>query len=92
MDFDLFIVVVVQVLYGIASLALTGLGLAIIFGMMRVINFAHGEFMMIGGYAVVLTTRAGVNVWLAMLVVAPVVAGLIGLLFERILIAFFTGA
>ena len=88
---DLALVVVIQILYGIASLALTGLGLAIIFGMMRVINFAHGEFMMIGGYAVVLATRSGINIWLAILVVAPIVTGLLGLLFERILIRFLYG-
>ena len=88
---DLALVVVIQIIYGIASLALTALGLAIIFGMMRVINFAHGEFMMIGGYAVVLATRSGVNIWLAILVIAPIVTGLLGLLFERILIRFLYG-
>ena len=41
---------IIEVLNGIASLALACAGLAIIFGMMRVINFAHGEFMMLGAY------------------------------------------
>ncbi len=88
---DLTLVIVVQVLYGVASLALAGLGLAIIFGMMRVINFAHGELMMIGGYSVVVATRSGVNVWVAMLIVAPIVSGIVGLVFERILIRFLYG-
>ena len=38
---DFAAVVVIQVVYAIASLALISIGLAIIFGMMRVINFAH---------------------------------------------------
>ena len=55
----------------VALLTLISLGLAIIFGMMRVINFAHGEFIMLGGYATVLSANHGVNIWIAMLVVAP---------------------
>jgi branched-subunit amino acid ABC-type transport system permease component len=62
------------------------LGLAVIFGMMRVINFAHGEFLMIGGYAFVLSTKAGINIWLAMLVVAPAVVAAFSVLIERIII------
>ena len=46
---------------------------------------------MIGGYAVLLATRSGVNIWLAILVIAPIVTGLLGLLFERILIRFLYG-
>jgi branched-chain amino acid transport system permease protein len=83
---DFAAIVVIQVLYAIASLALISLGLAIIFGMMRVINFAHGEFLMLGGYAVVLPVEAGVNLWLAMLVIAPVTVGLFGIVVERIII------
>ena len=43
-------VVFLEILYMIAFLALTSAGLAVVFGMMRVINLAHGEFVMIGGY------------------------------------------
>lgn len=50
---DLALVVVIQVLYAVASLVIISAGLAVIFGMMKVINLAHGEFMMLGAYSVI---------------------------------------
>ncbi|MGI9334071.1 MAG: branched-chain amino acid ABC transporter permease [Gammaproteobacteria bacterium] len=88
---DLAAVLLLQILYGVASLALISVGLAIVFGMMRVINLAHGEFLMLGVYTVVVSTNAGVNLWFAMLVLAPVVVGLIGVIVERLLIRFLYG-
>jgi len=82
---------IIEVLNGISSLALTCAGLAIIFGMMRVINFAHGEFMMLGGYTTVVATNAGVNIWVSMLILSPLVVGIIGIISERLLIRFFYG-
>jgi branched-chain amino acid transport system permease protein len=84
-------VVLLEVLYMIAFLALTSAGLAIVFGMMRVINLAHGEFVMLGGYMTIACVKAGLNVYVAMLVVAPLVVGLWGLLVERLVIRFLYG-
>ena len=41
---------------------------------------------MLGGYTVVVTTNAGVDLWFAMLVLAPLIVGLIGVIVERLLI------
>ncbi|MEM8795690.1 MAG: branched-chain amino acid ABC transporter permease [Pseudomonadota bacterium] len=88
---DYAVVLVLQIIAGIANIALIALGLAIIFGMMRVINLAHGEFLMLGGYTVVVTTNLGVNIWIAMFICAPIVVGLIGVIVERVLIRFLYG-
>ncbi|HEV7577657.1 MAG TPA: branched-chain amino acid ABC transporter permease [Caldimonas sp.] len=79
-------VVFLEILYMIAFLALTSAGLAVVFGMMRVINLAHGEFVMIGGYVTIFANRAGIDIWFAMLVLAPLVVGVIGLVVERVVI------
>jgi branched-chain amino acid transport system permease protein len=79
-------VVFLEIIYMIAFLALTSAGLAVVFGMMRVINLAHGEFVMIGGYTTIACAKAGVNVYFAMLVVSPLVVGILGLLVERLVV------
>ncbi len=88
---DLAALLGIQVLYAIASLALISLGLAIIFGMMKVINLAHGEFLMLGGYAAIEANKLGLNIWIAMLVVAPLVVGAIGVIVERTIIRWLYG-
>ncbi|GAB3803772.1 branched-chain amino acid ABC transporter permease [Micromonospora zhanjiangensis] len=66
-----------------AFYALLALGLAVIFGMLRVVNFAHGAFYMLGAMgAYVLLTEAGVPFWAA-LVIMPVGLGLLGMGLER---------
>jgi branched-subunit amino acid ABC-type transport system permease component len=88
---DLVTLLAIQVLYAIASLALMSVGLAIIFGMMKVINLAHGEFLMLGGYAAIEANRFGLSIWVAMLIVAPIVVGAIGIIVERTIIRWLYG-
>lgn len=88
---DIYLIILLDVINGTASLFLLCLGLAIIFGMMKIINLAHGEFIMLGAYATVISTNAGVNIWIAMLLIAPLFVGLVGLLIERYLIRFLYG-
>lgn len=84
-------VVALEILYMIAFLVLTSAGLAIVFGMMRVINLAHGEFVMLGGYVTIACDKAGLNIYFAMLVVSPLVVGAVGLIVERAIIRFLYG-
>lgn len=84
-------IVVLEILYMIAFLALISAGLAIVFGMMRVINLAHGEFVMLGGYTTIAAAKAGINLYLAMLVISPIVVGLVGLVVERLIVRFLYG-
>ena len=70
--------------------ALIGIGLTLIFGVMRVINFAHGELVMLGMYATwILFTRLGWDPYLSILVVAPLLflwgAGLQSVVVNRVL-------
>jgi branched-subunit amino acid ABC-type transport system permease component len=88
---DLAVIVLDQILTSIASLILISIGLAVIFGMMRVINLAHGEFIMLGGYTVITSVNAGVNLWFASLVLAPLVVGAFGFLVERTIVRFLYG-
>ena len=78
-----------QLLIGIingAFYALLSLGLAVIFGLLKIINFAHGAMYMLGALVtVVLFDLLGVNYWVA-LFVAPVLVGAFGLLIEYFLL------
>jgi branched-chain amino acid transport system permease protein len=66
--------------------AMAALGLSIAFGVLRVVNLAHGEIMTLGAYIAFLVMAAsGVNVWVALLVVVPVV-GFIGYWVQRALL------
>lgn len=67
--------------------ALLSLGLAVIFGLLRVINFAHGAQYMLGAFvALLLLTLGGINYWLA-LVLAPLIVGLASAVVERTMLS-----
>lgn len=71
----------------ILVLALAALGLAIIFGLMGVINLAHGAFVMIGAYVVWFTSaELSIGFWPGF-VLAPFVVGLVGLLVEKLVVS-----
>jgi branched-chain amino acid transport system permease protein len=69
-----------------AFYAMLSLGLAVIFGLLGVVNFAHGAFYTLGAFIALLALKLfGVNYWAA-LVLAPLAVGLIGLVVERLLL------
>src|ERR1700726_3485146 len=72
--FDL---IVIQTVNGIVAgmiLALVASGLTLIFGIMDVVNFAHGELFMLGAYVGVIIIAATGNFWLALIVATLIVA------------------
>ena len=69
----------------VSVLLLVSLGLAVVFGLRRVINLAHGEFIMFGAFATLTATRAGIGLWGAMLIATAVTAAF-GLVVELTLI------
>jgi len=71
--------------YQLATLALTTLGLAIVFGLLGVMNMAHGEFVMLGAYSVVTVQKLGLPL-VAAVPLAVVVCGALGYVVERWLI------
>src|SRR5579862_7860579 len=71
--------------------ALLSLGLAVIFGLAGIVNFAHGAFYALGAFAALLGMQwFGLNYWVA-LVVAPLVVGLFGMLCEQLLLRRLSG-
>ena len=76
-----------QLLLGLvngAFYALLSLGLAVIFGLLGIVNFAHGALYMLGAFAAwIMLDQLGINYWAA-LVLAPLVVGIIGVVIERL--------
>src|SRR4051812_33458656 len=83
-----------QLLLGLingAFYALLSLGLAVIFGLLNIINFAHGALYMMGAFtAWLLLTYAGLGYWPA-LILAPLIVGACGMLIERLLLRRISG-
>ena len=80
-----------QLLLGLVNgsfYAMLSLGLAVIFGLLGVVNFAHGAFYMLGAYATwIILDVFELGYWWA-LVLAPISVGLIGMLLERLFLQF----
>ena len=76
-----------QLLLGLvngAFYALLSLGLAVIFGLLGIVNFAHGALYMLGAFAAwIMLDKFGLNYWYA-LFLAPLVVGLLGVVIERL--------
>src|SRR3954454_21710716 len=68
-----------------AIYVLFAIGLSLIFGMLTVVNFAHGAFYMVGAYVGLYILSLGGNFWVC-LVLVPLAVGLFGLVVERMLI------
>lgn len=64
--------------------AMLSLGLALIFGLLNIINFAHGAFYMLGAFvAWLLLQNVGIGYWTA-LILAPLIVGVFGIIIERL--------
>lgn len=87
---DILLVYAYQVAFSFSIVILISLGLAVIFGMMKVINLAQGEFIMLGAYSCVVCTQIGLPLWLAM-PAAGLMVGLVGVVVERTVIRFLYG-
>jgi urea transport system permease protein len=85
MEVDYLLTVLLSSLSSAAILVIATIGLAVVFGLMGVINLAHGEFIMFGAYAALLATRNGVPFPLAV-AIATVLTALFGALVERLII------
>ena len=68
-----------------AILYVVALGLLIVYGVLKIINFAHGGFLTIGGYASLIVTQLGWNPWLSM-PVALALGALLGAAVERLIV------
>ena len=83
-----------QLLLGLingAFYALLSLGLAVIFGMLSIVNFAHGALYMVGAFvAYFLLNLAGLGYWWA-LILAPILVGFVGVVIERTMLQRLSG-
>jgi len=67
--------------------AMLSLGLAIIFGLLNIVNFAHGALYMVGAFAAwMLLNYAGIGYWPA-LILAPLIVGLLGAVMEKLFLS-----
>lgn len=84
------LIYVYQIAFAVSIFVLISLGLAVIFGMMKVINLAHGEFIMLGAMGCTMISATGLPLWLS-IILAGLVVGAIGIVAERTIIRFLYG-
>ena len=86
MNWQLLVIQIFNGLVNGAFYALLSLGLAVIFGMLRIVNFAHGALYMLGAFtAYAVGERFGIGYWPSLLL-APIAVGVFGVLLERLLL------
>ena len=73
------IITTAAILYGVAA------GLLIVFGVMKIINFAHGGFLTVGGYSALAVTKLGIDPWFS-LAFAFVIGVVCGMIIERLVV------
>ncbi|WP_141604467.1 ABC transporter permease subunit [Terrilactibacillus laevilacticus] len=79
-----------QFMNDFSFLILSAIGLAIIFGMMKIINLSHGEFIMLGAYMTTLFTKAGMPLILSIFISA-IGVGVFGFIIDRLVISHLYG-
>lgn len=85
MDFHSLFDLLYQFMNSFAFLILSAIGLAVVFGMMGIINLAHGEFIMLGAYITTFLARAGVPLFLSIMI-GSFGVGVFGLIIDRLII------
>lgn len=85
MGLDTFVIQLTNGLVFSLLLFMMAAGLSLIFGLMDVVNLAHGTFYLLGGYIGLSIVRLSGSFWLALLL-APLLVGALGLLLERMLL------
>ncbi|WP_138420471.1 ABC transporter permease subunit [Aquibacillus sediminis] len=75
-----------QYMDNFAFLILAAIGLAVIFGMMGIINLAHGEFIMLGAYITTLATMAGIPLFIS-IALSALLVGIYGFIIDRLIIS-----
>jgi urea transport system permease protein len=78
-------ILLINIAWQVSTLALVTLGLAIVFGKLKIMNMAHGEFVMIGAYAPIITSSLGLATWLQ-LPICIITVSLVALILERTII------
>jgi branched-subunit amino acid ABC-type transport system permease component len=83
------VLIIMQLVSGLTSgilLSLVAIGIAVTFGLLKVVNLSHGALYTLGGYIGLTTFHLCGNFWIA-IVLGGVIAGMVGVLFERLCIS-----